>query len=214
MASFSSESLAAAFDAVGSAAVAAGSRLEIAVYGGSALMLAGNFRFSTEDVDIASLAGGWPGWLTEITRQLAQSNGWSDDWLNDAVNFHLSPIATLAADHIVFGSFPRGAEAKGLVVHIPTADYMLALKLKAMRVNDPARGADETNDIRNLLAILKIATVDDAIAILGRYFPKSAEASERQRFLLRNMFLAPNSSRPPDGANPDAPRYPARSQPA
>ena len=177
-------------------------------------MLAGNFRFATEDVDIAALDGGWPEWLTDAVERLAQSNGWSDGWLNDAVSFHVGPLATLAADHIVFGSFPRGASAKGLLVHVPQADYMLALELKAMRVNDPAKGADETRDIRNLPAILKIEQVDDAIAILRRYFPKSAEASEKQRFLLKNMFLTPDSSQPPDGPRPDAPRYPVRSRPS
>ena len=213
MASFSSDALASAFDAIGEAAVLAGARLEIAVYGGSALMLAGNFRFATEDVDIAALEGGWPEWLTEAAERLAKRNGWSDEWLNDAVSFHLSPLATLTADHILFGSFPRGAGAKGLLVHVPQAEYMLALKLKAMRVNDPAKGADETRDIRNLLAVLRIAGVEDAIAILRRYFPKSAEASEKQRFLLKNMFLNPSFSHAADGADRDAPRYPAPSRP-
>ena len=49
------EKLLQAFDEIGRAAVAAGTRLQIAVYGGSALMLASNFRFATEDVDIAEL---------------------------------------------------------------------------------------------------------------------------------------------------------------
>lgn len=212
MASFSSDALAAAFDAIGEAAVRAGARLEIAVYDGSALMRAGNFRYPTEDVDIAALDGGWPEWLTAAAEQLAETNNWSDHWLSDAVSFHLSPLATLAADHILFGSFPRGAGVKGLLVHVPQAEYMLALKLKAMRVNDPAKGADETSDIRNLLAVLKIAEVEAAIAILRRYFPRSAEASEKQRFLLKNMFLIPSYSRPADGADRDAPRYPAPSR--
>ena len=34
-------------------AIEAKSRLDIAVYGGSALMLASNFRFGAEDVDVA-----------------------------------------------------------------------------------------------------------------------------------------------------------------
>ncbi len=47
------DKLLAAFDEIGRAAVEAGTRLEIAVYGGSALMLASNFRFATEDVDVS-----------------------------------------------------------------------------------------------------------------------------------------------------------------
>ena len=50
---FGRDALLDAFDRIGRAAVAAGTKLQIAVYGGSALMLASNFRFATEDVDIA-----------------------------------------------------------------------------------------------------------------------------------------------------------------
>ncbi|UZE49438.1 hypothetical protein [Rhodopseudomonas sp. P2A-2r] len=47
---FDRDALLDSFDQIGRAAVAAGTRLQIAVYGGSALMLASNFRFATEDV--------------------------------------------------------------------------------------------------------------------------------------------------------------------
>ena len=51
-AAFGRDALLDAFDHIGRAAVQAGTKLQIAVYGGSALMLASNFRFATEDVDI------------------------------------------------------------------------------------------------------------------------------------------------------------------
>ena len=57
---FDRKALLAAFDQIGSAAVAAHARIDIAVFGGSALMLASNFRFSTEDVDIAEISRVWP----------------------------------------------------------------------------------------------------------------------------------------------------------
>ena len=38
-------------------------KLQIAVYGGSALMLASNFRFATEDVDVSELPEPLPDWL-------------------------------------------------------------------------------------------------------------------------------------------------------
>ncbi|MDB5505082.1 MAG: uncharacterized protein JWR89_4984 [Tardiphaga sp.] len=57
---FDREALLEAFDEIGRAAVAAGTRLQIQVYGGSALMLASNFRFATEDVDIAEIGEEWP----------------------------------------------------------------------------------------------------------------------------------------------------------
>ncbi len=54
-AAFDRDALLDAFDRIGRAAVGAGTKLQIAVYGGSALMLASNFRFATEDVDIREI---------------------------------------------------------------------------------------------------------------------------------------------------------------
>src|SRR4051812_49932050 len=97
-ASFDRDQLLSALDEVGRAAIAANARLDIAVYGGSALMLASNFRFGTEDVDIAELGQPWPEWLSEIVRKVAAQNGWSAEWLNDSVSFHLSRTAVAARD--------------------------------------------------------------------------------------------------------------------
>jgi hypothetical protein len=80
-----------AFDRIGRAAVQAETKLQIAVYGGSALMLASNH----------------------------------------------------AADHLEFGTFPRDGSPPGLVVSVPSAEYLLALKLKAARILDPVRGEAE-----------------------------------------------------------------------
>jgi len=77
------EKLLEAFDEIGRAAVAAGTRMQIAVYGGSALMLASNFRFATEDVDVSRLQQPWPQWLSDVIDKLARQHGWSADWFND-----------------------------------------------------------------------------------------------------------------------------------
>src|SRR5215204_3429899 len=125
------EKLLAAFDDIGRAAVAAGAQLHIAVYGGSALMLASNFRFSTQDVDVSKLEQPWPEWLRQIVDALAARYGWQPDWFNDGVAFHLSALADLAGDHLEFGSFPPNSAA-GLIVYVPSTQYLLALKLKAI----------------------------------------------------------------------------------
>jgi len=139
-ATFNREQLLNALDEVGRAAIGAKARLDIAVYGGgSALMLASNFRFGTEDVDIAELGQPWPAWLREIVEKVAAQNGWSAEWLNDGVTFHLSTTAVPARDLISFGTFPRKSEKTGVTGFVPTAPYMLALKLKALRVSDFAK---------------------------------------------------------------------------
>src|SRR5580658_8088595 len=86
-----------------------------------------------------------------------------------------------------FATFPRDDTPPGLVVSVPSAEYLLALKLKAARVADPLRGETERLDIVNLMQVVRISTVEDAIALLGRYFPVSAASPEKQRFLLKNM---------------------------
>jgi hypothetical protein len=144
--------------------------LQIAVYGGSALMLASNFRFATEDVDVSKLDLPLPDWLATVAQELADQNHWQKDWFNDGVAFHLSPLAGSAADHLEFGIFPRDGTPAGLVVSVPSAEYLLALKLKAFRVMDPIRGEPSGC---TYCAVVGISTVDDAIALLGRYFPSA-----------------------------------------
>ena len=198
-AAFDRYALLDAFDQIGRSAVEAGTKLQIAVYGGSALMLASNFRFATEDVDISRLEHPLPDWLARVVREIAEKNGWREDWFNDGVAFHLSSLADHSADHLEFATFPRDHDTAGLVVSVPTAEYLLALKLKAFRVLDPARGETERLDILNLMRVVGISSAEEAIALLARYFPISAASSEKQRFLLKNMN--------PGGAS-DAPKYP------
>ena len=198
-AAFDRDALLDAFDRIGRAAALAGTKLQIAVYGGSALMLASNFRFATEDVDVSELEHPLPGWLATVVDEIVKENGWLDDWFNDGVAFHLSHLADRALDHLEFGTFPRDGTPPGLAVSVPSAEYLLALKLKAARVTDPLRGETERLDILNLMQVVGISTVEEAIALLGRYFPVSAASSEKQRFLLKNMNR--------EGGN-DAPKYP------
>ena len=198
-AAFDRDALLDAFDRIGSAAAAAGTKLRIAVYGGSALMLASNFRFATEDVDVSRLEHPLPRWLSDVVDEIARKNDWANDWFNDAVAFHLSALADHAADHLEFGTFPRDGSAPGLVVSVPSADYLLALKLKAARVLDPLRGETERLDILNLMRVVGISTIEEAVALLGRYFPVSAASPEKLQFLLRHMNREGEA---------DAPEYP------
>jgi hypothetical protein len=198
-AAFDRDALLDAFDQIGHAAVEAGTKLQIAVYGGSALMLASNFRFATEDVDVSPLEYPLPAWLDLVLQEIAAEKGWQRDWFNDGVAFHLSSLADQATDHLEFATYPRDGDKAGLVVSVPSAEYLLALKLKAFRVMDPLRGEIERLDILNLMQVVGISTAEEAIALLGRYFPVSAASSEKQRFLLKNMNR--------EGAS-DAPKYP------
>lgn len=204
-ASFDRKQLLDALDEVGRAAIAASARLDIAVYGGSALMLASNFRFGTEDVDIAEIGQPWPAWLSAVVNKIAKENGWSGEWLNDGVTFHLSTLAVPNRDLVAFGTFPRRGEKTGISVFVPTARYMLAMKLKSLRVSDFVKGAKDIDDVRNLLGVLGIAEVEPAIEILSEFFPRSGADADKQRFVLKTILSK--------GATGDAPRYPRGSDP-
>ena len=158
-AAFDRDALLDAFDRIGRAAAGAGTKLQIAVYGGSALMLASNFRFATEDVDIREIGHR----LARLVVQgrVAQSQpriDWHDDWFNDGVTFHLSPLGDSARDHLDFGTFPRGMARRWVLsVFSPSARYMLALKLKALRIMDFDKGAQRACRISsNLLKVVGI----------------------------------------------------------
>jgi hypothetical protein len=200
---FDRDALLDAFDRIGYAAVEAGTKLQIAVYGGSALMLASNFRFATEDVDIADIGQAWPNWLTSVVAAIAREKGWGEDWLNDAVSFHLSPLAQLQRDHLPFGTFPRRSEAVGLTVFIPTARYLLAMKLKSLRISDFEKGAADMADTVHLLHVIGITEVEQAIKVLAEFFPRSAADADKQRFVLKRLLSQEQPT--------DAPKYPGGS---
>src|SRR6266853_695234 len=198
-AAFGRDALLDAFDQIGRAAVLAGTKLQIAVYDGSALMLASNFRFATEDVDIADIGQQWPAWLSETVERIARQNNWSATWLNDAVTFHLSSLAQANRDLTAFGTFPRPGENVGLCVFAPSARYMFALKLKALRISDFEKGPQDMADVAHLLKVLDLAVVEQAIAILAEFFPNSASDADKQRFVLKRLFSG--------GTSIDAPSY-------
>lgn len=141
--------------------------------------------------------------LVDAVDRIARRNNWSPTWLNDAVTFHLSPLAESNRDLAAFGSFPRREEKVGLSVFVPTAHYLLALKLKALRIADFDKGAADIADIANLLRVLAITAVEAAIAILAEFFPKSAADADKQRFVLRRILSAESQG--------DAPQYPRKS---
>jgi hypothetical protein len=202
MAAFDRDHLLAALNDIGAAAVAAGARLDIAIFGGSALMFAGNFRFSTEDVDIAEIGRQGPDWLSAVVARVASQNGWPDDWLNDAVSSFLSPLAHSERDLVFLGTFPRATEHAGLRVLVPSARYMLALKLKALRVSKYEKGTSDLADVASLLGVLNIKDAEGAIAVLTDFFPNSPADVDKARFVLRHILATKGA--------PDAPRYPRR----
>jgi hypothetical protein len=151
-------------------------------------------------VDISEIGSEWPDWLSQAVMKIGQENDWSETWLNDAVTFHLSPLASQDRDHLAFGTFPRRGDQVGLCVLIPSARYMLALKLKSLRISDFDKGAQDMSDAAHLLRVLELTDVEQAIGVLAEFFPRSAADADKQRFVLKRLFAGDVAI--------DAPQYP------
>ncbi len=159
-----------AFDELGRRARDRGKVIDIAVYGGSALMLASNFRISTQDVD--AVAATDQGFIDMLARDIGRARDWPDSWLNDGVRAYLSPaVDGLAQHHALFRSYPEEA-APGLRVFVPTAEYLLAMKLMAMRI-DPGAGKSDLGDILNLLDIVAIKERRDLLRFARSFYPEA-----------------------------------------
>jgi hypothetical protein len=134
---------------------AAGVVGKVYLAGGAVMCLAFDARDSTRDVDALCLPS------VEIRAaaiRVAAKEGVSDHWLNDAVKDYLSDD----------GSFDRFLELSSLTVFCADARYMLAMKCLAMRLGEGYRDED---DVRYLLRNLGIERYEDALDVIGRYYP-------------------------------------------
>lgn len=147
-----------------------GIRADLFVVGGAAMALAYNTRRLTADVD-----GVFEPKIKvyEAARRVAaRHDDVPEDWLNDGVKGFLpgpDPDATVRF------------EAPGIRVQVPSAPYLLALKVQAARVD---RDAD---DIQVLARESGARTADEVIAIAQRIIGQDRLAP-RAQFMVEQMF--------------------------
>ncbi len=173
-----------AFTDLGALARSEGKVIDLAVYGGSALMLASNFRVTTQDVD--AVVEGDQGTVNRLAEEVARKRGWAPDWLNDGVRAYLSPnVDGLAEHHELFRAYPSEQEP-GLRVFVPSPEYMLAMKLMAMRL-DPAGGKSDLADIVNLMEVVGLETPEETIDFAASFYPE-AKISARLHLGIRELW--------------------------
>ena len=133
---------------------AEGAEGELYLVGGAVLCLALDAREATRDVD----AFFRPTRLVrEAAHRVAAKAGVPDDWLNDAVKGFLSPR----------GAFEPYLELPHLKVFVAQPSYLFAMKCAALRLGEEFHDLD---DVRFLLRYLGLSTVDEALAVVTRYF--------------------------------------------
>lgn len=123
--------------------------------GGAVMCLAYAVRPSTQDVD-AVFRPTAP--VREAAARVGARAGLRADWLHDGVKAFMSAQGDfapfLALDH--------------LRVMVAQPAYLLAMKCLAMRIG--AEFHDE-EDVRYLLRNLEVRTYEQALALIGRYYP-------------------------------------------
>lgn len=201
---FSPEKLAGALDELGRIAFDAGRVVDVAVYGGSCLMLVSNFRIATADVDAVAAVD--QQFLDDAAHTVAARHGWPRDWLNDGVRTYLSPKVEGFAQHTLFRTYPR-EEAPGLRVFVPTAEYMLAMKLIALRLE---RGAErnDLDDIVNLMQVIGLRERADILDFAARFYP---EARVSAKLALSADYIWNEYRRRLERRSDEPPRYLGRS---
>lgn len=161
---------------LGELAVAEGVELELSLYGGAVFTLVYGSRDSTKDVD-ALLR---PSEISHrLARQVAREQGLPEDWIN-------SDVAQFLSGQEAKRTLPSDTFGPGLAVTVPTAAYLLALKLRACRPPLPGYPGDAP-DIRFLLGKIKPASLDEVEALFARFFPHDV-LGDRARELVETTL--------------------------
>ena len=171
-----------AFEWLGADLAERGLLVEIAVYGGGALMLQFAWRRGTDDVDAVVREGFDEAALAPSVRRVGERMGLSPDWLNNAVGMY----APLDEDEGLFlsaGSYPATG-VPGLRTVLAKPDYLLAMKLQALKTFD--RGDRDLKDAAALSAHLGIA---DEAALHALYRSIYGEAPPEEASLRFKTVL-------------------------
>jgi hypothetical protein len=133
-----------------------GTRGELYVVGGAVMCLAYSARPSTQDVDAWFQPSKT---IRDAAARVAKRAKVPTDWLNDSVKGYQSDK----------GNFAPFLQFDHLSVLVAQPKYLLAMKCLAMRIGTEFHDED---DIRFLLRLLEIRTPEQALAIIGEYYPK------------------------------------------
>ena len=157
---------------------------EIAIYGGTAILLQFDVAFRTGDVD-ARVRSGDHGAVLDAARRVADRRGWLRSWFSEAVTTYLSSTD----DVTLHRAYPDTGGA-GLRVYVARPDYLLAMKLAAMRA-----GSRDESDAALLSRASGITTFDAMIDLMTRYFPK--DAPDPRRMAIIGQFAKTLDANPP-----------------
>jgi hypothetical protein len=150
---------------------AVGARGELYLVGGAVMCLTLDARDATRDVDALFKPTGV---IRQAAARVAARAGVPESWLNDAVKGFLGAR----------GDFVPYLELDHLRVFVAEPHYLLAMKCAAMRLGEEFHDLD---DVRYLLRHLDITTVDEALAVVTRYFDEE-QLRPKTRLALEDLL--------------------------
>ena len=148
-----------------------GAEGELYLVGGAVMCLAFDARPATKDVDAYFKPTRA---IREAATRVAARFGTSPRWLNDAVKDFMDDR----------GDFVPYLELPHLRVFVAQPEYLLAMKCAAMRLGEEFHDLD---DVRYLLRYLNVASADDALEIVGRYFDEG-QLMPKTRLVLEELL--------------------------
>jgi hypothetical protein len=148
-------------------------KVEFYFLGGAILFQAFHARPPTAHVSALLRPAGE---VSEAVATVAQREGWPSTWLSDAIREVLG----------VGGQRHRYVDLANLSAFVPQLDYVLALKVAAIRLGEGPRALD---DVRYVMRALNLTTATAALEITGRYFSPRQLAPDTH-VLLEGLFVA------------------------
>lgn len=163
-----------------------GEAVQLRIVGGAAISLAYNAaRASTVDIDAVLTPRDV---ILDAASTIADKRGWVKDWLNDSARIFVPEGFGHRTPEWIPLPSPEGVD-----VFVASAETLLAMKLKAaMR-----RGLREVADLRVLLAITGIGSVDEADELLDAFFPSDALTEKARQVVQIALDTMPAGHVPP-----------------
>jgi hypothetical protein len=160
-----------------------GVRGEAYLAGGAVMCLVFQAREATKDIDAMIVPAAQ---MREAARAVGEREELPAAWLNDAVKGFFSER----------GQFEEFEDFGYLRVYVPCAGYLLAMKCLALRMGEEYQDA---SDVAVLLRELKVRTVAEAEAILGKYYDLNRYPAKARYILEELLASGAQEQRPTPG---------------
>ncbi|MDJ0324214.1 hypothetical protein QMG61_10600 [Cryobacterium sp. PH31-AA6] len=160
----------------------------IRLVGGAALALCYFDRGTTQDLDVLHVRPGSDDAVAAAAERVALKHGWDAKWLNFEVT-KADAVPTLG--RVV--EWETIYDEDGIVIQVASKQGMLAMKLRA---NRPGR---DTRDIRLLLALCQVHTLEDAEELYEEFYPGDALVPRAEKIVNAILNGEPTPAPPSPG---------------